>query len=47
MQEEKKKKRFKNILVELHHGNEKFNKPMRGVKDNLINRDVPRKPIIV
>jgi hypothetical protein len=47
MQEKKKKKRLKKILVELHHGNEKFNKPIKGVKDNLINRDVPRRPIIV
>jgi hypothetical protein len=38
---------FKNILFELRHGNEELNKPMRGVKDNGINIDVPRRIIIV
>jgi hypothetical protein len=34
------KKMVKNILVEFHHGSEEFNKPMRGIKDNGINKDV-------
>jgi hypothetical protein len=37
-----KKEKVKNIHVEFCHGNEELNKPMRGVKDNGINRDVPK-----
>jgi hypothetical protein len=37
----------KNILVEFRHGNEEFNKPMRGIKDNGIKKDVPRGLIIM
>ncbi len=37
-----KKEKVKNIHVEFRHGNEELNKPMRGVKDNGINRDVPK-----
>jgi hypothetical protein len=36
----RKKRKFKNILVEFCHGSEKLNKPMKGVKDNVINKDV-------
>jgi hypothetical protein len=37
----------KNILVEFRHSNEELNKPMRGVKDSGINRDVLRRLIIM
>ncbi len=35
------KRRVKNILVEFHHGSEELNKPMKGIKENGIHRDVP------
>jgi hypothetical protein len=34
------KRRVKSILVEFCHGSGEFNKPMRGIKDNGINRNV-------
>jgi hypothetical protein len=37
----------KNILVKFHRGSEEFNKPMKGIKDNGINRDVIGRLIIL
>jgi hypothetical protein len=34
------KRRVKYIFVEFRHGNDKFIKPMRGIKDNEINKNV-------
>jgi len=34
------KKKAENIFVEFRHGNEELNKPMKGVKDSGINKNV-------
>jgi hypothetical protein len=39
--------RVQNILAKFHHGREEFNRPMRGIKDNGIHRDVPGGLIIM
>jgi hypothetical protein len=41
------KTRIKNILVEFRHGSEELNKPMRGIKDNGINKNLLKGFIII